>query len=73
MAQDEEHLRLLSIFHYVVGGIAALFSFFPAIYLVLGLVFILAPQQMGSTQNAPPEFVGWIFVAMGSVAILQMQ
>jgi hypothetical protein len=28
MNQDAEHLRLLSIFHYIVGGLAALFSFF---------------------------------------------
>lgn len=25
MNQDEEHLRLLSIFHYIVGGITALY------------------------------------------------
>ena len=29
MAQDDEHLRLLSIFHYVVAGMAALFAMFP--------------------------------------------
>jgi hypothetical protein len=28
MNQDREHLRLLAIFHYVVAGLAALFSFF---------------------------------------------
>jgi len=26
MNQDEQHLDLLSIFHYVVGGITALFT-----------------------------------------------
>ncbi len=30
---DLEHLRLLSIFHYVVGGILALFSCFPILVL----------------------------------------
>jgi hypothetical protein len=29
MSEDEQYLRLLSIFHYVVGGIAALFACFP--------------------------------------------
>src|SRR5260370_41390118 len=29
MNQDAEHLRLLAIFHYVVAGLAALFSLFP--------------------------------------------
>jgi hypothetical protein len=70
MTQDEEHLRLLSIFHYIVGGLAALFALFPAIYLVLGLVFILAPQKLASPQQSPPEFLGWIFIVMGSVAII---
>jgi hypothetical protein len=28
MTRDEEHLRLLSIFHYVVGGLAGLFALF---------------------------------------------
>jgi hypothetical protein len=32
MANDEQNLKLLSIFHYVVGGIMALFSCFPIIH-----------------------------------------
>ena len=29
MNQDQEHLNLLAIFHYVVAELAALFSVFP--------------------------------------------
>jgi hypothetical protein len=29
MNQDDEQLRLLAIFHYVVAGVAGLFSLFP--------------------------------------------
>ena len=29
MERDTEQLNLLAIFHYVVAGLAALFSFFP--------------------------------------------
>jgi hypothetical protein len=32
MDHDIEQLKLLSIFHYVVAGLAALFSFFPLLY-----------------------------------------
>jgi hypothetical protein len=32
---DYEHLRLLSIFHYVVGGITAVCSLFPLIHVDL--------------------------------------
>jgi hypothetical protein len=65
MNQDQEHLRLLSIFHYIVGGIAALFSFFPVIHLILGILFLVAPHRMGGSPLLPPPFLGWIFIIMG--------
>ena len=34
MTRDEENLRPLSIFHYIVAGISCLFMIFPAAYLV---------------------------------------
>lgn len=67
---DAEQLRLLSIFHYVVGGLAALFACIPIIHLVIGLVMIFAPQTMGSGRNQPPAFMGWFFVVLGSCFIL---
>ena len=72
MNQDEEHLRLLSIFHYVVAGMAALFACFPIIHLVIGLVFLLHPQAFGpqNNQGHPERFLGLIFIAMASVFIL---
>ena len=62
MTRDEEHLRLLSIFHYVVGGLAALFALFPIIHLVLGLFMIFAPDKFAGHGNPPPAFLGWFFV-----------
>jgi hypothetical protein len=67
---DDEHLKLLSIFHYVVGGMAALFACFPIIHLVVGLFFILAPEKFGQGSQQPPAFIGWFFVAFASVFIL---
>ena len=43
MNQDLEHLRLLSIFHYVVAGLTALFACIPMIHLTMGLVMLFAP------------------------------
>jgi hypothetical protein len=37
MNQDLEHLNLLSIFHYVVAGLTALFGCFPFIHFFVGL------------------------------------
>lgn len=70
MNQDEEHLRLLSIFHYVVGGLAALFSCFPFIHVAMGLLFVFMPEKMSSKGDMPPALFGWFFVILGSVIIL---
>ena len=37
---DQQHLKLLSIFHYVVGGMLYLFGFFPIIHLVMGILMV---------------------------------
>ncbi len=67
---DDEHLRLLSIFYYVKGGISALFACIPIIHVVLGLVFIIAPQVFGHGNDRPPAFVGLLLVMLGSFLIL---
>ena len=67
---DNEHLKLLSIFHYMVGGMAALFACIPIFHLILGLFFILAPEKFGHGSQQPPAFIGWGFVAFASVFIL---
>jgi hypothetical protein len=68
MNRDEEHLQLLSIFHYVVAGLAALFSFFPLLYTIIGTIFIFAARHgtAKSGEDLPPEFLGWIFAVIGS-------
>ena len=70
MNKDEEHLRLLSIFHYIVGGLAGLFALFPVIHLVIGLVFILAPEVFESKGETPPALVGWLFVIFAGMFII---
>ena len=67
---DDEHLRLLSIFYYVKGGITALFACIPIIHVVLGLVFIIAPTAFGHGNDQPPAFLGWLFLILGSFLIL---
>jgi hypothetical protein len=70
MNQDVEHLRLLSIFHYIVGGLLAIFASIPVIHLVLGLILVLKPQLFGPENNQPPPFVGWFFVIFASAFIV---
>jgi len=67
---DNEHLRLLSIFHYVLSGMSALFACIPIIHLVFGLVMVCAPQAFGQGTNQPPAFMGWFFVIFATCFIL---
>jgi hypothetical protein len=69
-AKSEEHLRLLAIFHYVVGGLAALFACFPVLHLVMGIFFLVAPAESDRKGGIPPALFGWFFVVLASVMIV---
>ncbi len=73
MNQDEDHLKLLSIFHYVVGGLAGFFALFPIFHLAIGLFFVIAPENFVEKGEAPPEFIGWFFVVFSAVFITGIQ
>lgn len=68
--QDEEHLRLLGIFHYVCAGAAALFACIPMIHLAFGLVLLFAPHVFGTGNNQPPQAIGLIVVVFAAMLIL---
>src|ERR1700681_3775316 len=70
-SEDEQHLRLLSIFHYVVGALAALFALFPLIHLTVGWFLIHAPPPAAQQHDGPPlAMIGWLFVLFGAVFFL---
>lgn len=62
MGQDDEHLKLLSIFHYVLAGIAGLLALIAIFDLIIGLFFILAPDKIANGGELPPAWFGWLFV-----------
>src|SRR5258708_5821532 len=70
MDKDAEHLRLLTIFHYVLAGLTACFSCFFILHMVMGLLMIKSPANFFGHGQTPPAFVGWFFFLMGSCAIL---
>ncbi len=53
-----------------LGGLSALFACIPIIHVVLGLLFIIAPQTFGQASNQPPPFLGWLFLLLGGFFIL---
>ena len=67
--EDVEHLRLLSIFHYVVAGMMALFALFPVIHLTIGLTMVFAPEKWGMKDPAEGA-AGWFFVAVATLLIV---
>jgi len=50
----------------------AFFSFFPLLYTIIGTVFIFAARHGTPKpgEDVPPEFLGWIFAAIGSALFL---
>jgi hypothetical protein len=73
MSDDEQHLRLLSIFHYVVAGFLALVGCFPLIHLALGIAIVsdaLPSVPEGAHGGGPPEILGWMFIAVAAFMIV---
>jgi hypothetical protein len=68
MANEDQNLRILAIFHYVVAGLAALFSLFPIFHIILGSMMVLGKLEDGS--NPPPAAFGWLFVFFGAALML---
>jgi len=62
MNQDEQHLQILSIFHYVVGGLSGLFACFPLIHFVVGIGIVISSLTEKSGAGGPPLFLGLFFV-----------
>lgn len=64
--RDAEHLKLLSIFYYVAGGLTALVSLIPLIHVLLGSVILV-----GSTrQDGPPAVLGGLLMLIGGTIIV---
>jgi len=73
-ADDEDHLRLLSICHYVVAALVGLCSLVPVIHLTVGSLLVSGKMEglpAGSRGNPPVfEAVGWMFILVASALIL---
>lgn len=68
---DREHLRLLSLFHYIMGGLTAAFSLFSLLHISMGIWFISSGDSLSVEQGSPPPSeLGWVFVSVGGIILL---
>lgn len=66
--RDGEHLRLLSIFHYIVAAITAVFSLFPVIHLVIGIGMVSGGMNQGADPST--DWFAWMFIAIAATMII---
>lgn len=59
-AIDEEHLRLLAIFHYVLGGFTMLTSCLFLMHFAMGIALALAPDFAASAGESGARWVGYL-------------
>lgn len=69
MTQDNEHLNLLAIFHFIVGGITALFSCIPLLHVAMGVAMLFGLFDEGSAEPVPVAFA-WLFIVFPAIFIL---
>jgi hypothetical protein len=66
---DTEHLRLLTVFHYVVGGVTALFALLPVFHLIVGIFVVRSAGTFAAQGGPPPAIFGWFFIICAAAII----
>jgi hypothetical protein len=66
---DLEHLRLLSIFYYVLAALNAVFALLPVMHLLIGLALMFGGLAAGKKEALPISFFGGFFAIVGLLAI----
>jgi hypothetical protein len=67
---DREHLMLVEVFHYVVGGLHILFASFLLIHVVLGVGLVIAPLVTSVPEGVPPAAAGILMAGFAFVGLL---
>ncbi len=73
MDQDKQQIKILSIFHYVLGGLAALIACFPIIHLIIGIGILsgsLFGESIPKDEAFPFTLFGLAFTILPAVMIL---
>jgi hypothetical protein len=70
--KDDEHLKLLAMFHYVVAILGGLFACLPLLHVGMGVMLVAQPEFFNQGQNTPPPpaWLGYIVIAIGAFFVL---
>ena len=68
--EDEQHLRILSVFYYVISGLGGLGACVGMFYGVIGIVMTAGPDAMASNGSPPPAAIGWFLAGLGVFIVL---
>jgi hypothetical protein len=63
-AGDEQHLKLLSVFYYIYGGLTAIGGCFGLIYVAIGLGFLFGPDIV-EDEDVPAQLIGGAMAIFG--------
>ena len=70
MNQDEQHLNLLSIFHYIVALFSALFACFPILHLTIGILMLTGGFEKVPNDEFPATIFGLMFILVPGLIII---
>jgi hypothetical protein len=72
-SEDERYLKVLSVCHYVCGGLVAFMTVIPALYIALGVMtdsMSMAPPNAARHGADPGAVMGGIFIALGIAGVV---
>jgi hypothetical protein len=70
MNNDELHLKLLKIFHYILAGLSCVFSLMFIFHIVIGWSAMHGREPFGEVaKNPPPPGFGIMFFVAGVLAV----
>jgi hypothetical protein len=72
MTDDAQHLKLLSIFQFIVAGFTALVGCFPIIHLTVGIAVLSGRFSPQPSDPAAASLMGWMFTGIAGVMIVAM-
>ncbi len=72
MNDDLQHLKLLSVFHYIVAGMVALMGCLPMFHLALGIALLSGAFPDRGNEPFPAAAMGGIFATVAALVIVAL-